>query len=705
MSPLETIQEMHRLHLEYIMDNLLLINTYPPFLLKIRSFFLIVLIAFSFNTIFAQCPIPSSCTYTATSGTNYIVNAGETLCINSPTNYSSGTITLNGGTVNVASGATLSTDINPGSSSTIDICGTLSGTRKFNNNATINNYGSSSLSIDFANGGTINNYLNSATLSMSNINVNGAGVNNYGTGVNLSMSSWNKAFSIANKAGASMTVTSSPTIFSGSSIVNDGTLNWSPQLVINSTATITNNGIFNVTNGSNANFNGAIFNNNGTTNFATGPVFQAGSTVNNNAGATMNAAAGKLDMTGSSTFNNSGALNIQAAVFQGSSTFNNNASGTLTQASGLFDVNGGTINNSGAITPYDLKMSSGALNMNPNSVLTIAHQISTMDLSINTASGCSYIDLGGPGTIEKLTPNQPLTSGAGISNICGKVPYKNTDANNIAAASNTNPIQITLATNTNNHLANGIKVYIIGATGNTAANGLWTVANWNAAAKTFDLVGSDGTSSGAYAGGGVEYYNVNIGPAGNYLGYSGCSNPCVALPVTLIDFTAKKLGGTVALNWTTSYEKNNQYFIVERSIDGFNFEAILTTKGSQNSHGIISYSEIDFSPVIGKSYYRLKQIDYNGNYSYSSIAVVDFELNNEWIVFPNPSLDGSFTILSNFTDESIMISITDVTGRSIRKYEPSDYHQEMLVHNLSKGIYIITLQNGNDQMNKKLIVQ
>ncbi len=71
----------------------------------VLSFLLICAIVLKSN---AQCPIPVTCTYTAVSGTNYTVNTGETLCIKSPTNYSSGTITLNGGTLYVENGATLS---------------------------------------------------------------------------------------------------------------------------------------------------------------------------------------------------------------------------------------------------------------------------------------------------------------------------------------------------------------------------------------------------------------------------------------------------------------------------------------------------------------------------------------------------------------------------------------------------------------------
>ena len=190
---------------------------------------------------FAQCPIPGACTYTAVNGTNYTLNAGQVLCISSSTNYTSGTITLNGGTVYVESGSSLGTDITPSAASTINICGTLSGTRKFNSNTTLNYYGTSPISIDYSNGGSVNNY-SATSISITKINVSGSALTNYASGVNLSISNYNAGLNLTNQTTASLTVTSSPTVISGSNIVNNGILTWSPTFIINA-ATIINNSI------------------------------------------------------------------------------------------------------------------------------------------------------------------------------------------------------------------------------------------------------------------------------------------------------------------------------------------------------------------------------------------------------------------------------------------------------------------------------
>lgn len=191
----------------------------------VLSFLLICAIVLKSN---AQCPVPGTCTYTAVSGTDYTVNAGETLCIKSPTNYSSGTITLNGGTLYVENGATLSTSISASSSGVINSCGTLNTT--FSNNVTINNY-SNNATITYStidNGVKFNNYANSVTLNVNNGNPN-------------------SPVNITNSASSSITVVTntnnsncSQSLGSSTNITNDGTMTFPNSLCMKG-GLITNN--------------------------------------------------------------------------------------------------------------------------------------------------------------------------------------------------------------------------------------------------------------------------------------------------------------------------------------------------------------------------------------------------------------------------------------------------------------------------------
>jgi len=101
------------------------------------------------------------------------------------------------------------------------------------------------------------------------------------------------------------------------------------------------------------------------------------------------------------------------------------------------------------------------------------------------------------------------------------------------------------------------------------------------------------------------------------------------LPVELTSFSAKKTGEVVEIKWGTASEINSKIFIVERSIDGINFEEILETRGAGNASESQFYQEIDFFPNEGVNYYRLKQIDYNGAYEYFRTVAIMFSSDNK----------------------------------------------------------------------------
>ncbi len=103
------------------------------------------------------------------------------------------------------------------------------------------------------------------------------------------------------------------------------------------------------------------------------------------------------------------------------------------------------------------------------------------------------------------------------------------------------------------------------------------------------------------------------------LSSTNATNP---LPITLLYFDAKYIEQWVDLNWATSSELNNDYFTVERSSDGKSFELLLQLPGSGTISGTTNYQSVDERPLPGVSYYRLKQTDYDGKFSYSDIIPV-----------------------------------------------------------------------------------
>lgn len=105
------------------------------------------------------------------------------------------------------------------------------------------------------------------------------------------------------------------------------------------------------------------------------------------------------------------------------------------------------------------------------------------------------------------------------------------------------------------------------------------------------------------------------------------------LPIELLYFDALAIGAQVALNWATATEQNNDFFTVERSADGLIWEEVLVMKGAGTSIHKIDYSAVDSRPLSGLSYYRLKQTDYDGQFSYSSISSVFMNSENKSLLY------------------------------------------------------------------------
>ncbi|MCH7534972.1 MAG: T9SS type A sorting domain-containing protein, partial [Bacteroidetes bacterium] len=142
----------------------------------------------------------------------------------------------------------------------------------------------------------------------------------------------------------------------------------------------------------------------------------------------------------------------------------------------------------------------------------------------------------------------------------------------------------------------------------------------------------------------------------------GSVNP---LPIELIDFQVELNGNYVDVFWVTLTETNNDYFTIERSIDGYNWEVVKVIPGAGNSSETLNYSTIDPDPVAGVSYYRLRQTDYDGQFAVSEAVAVSngVATNNELQVYPNPT--NNFIVVVGTNPEMERIRIHDVLGREV----------------------------------------
>lgn len=223
-----------------------------------------------------------------------------------------------------------------------------------------------------------------------------------------------------------------------------------------------------------------------------------------------------------------------------------------------------------------------------------------------------------------------------------------------------------------------IKAAIMKANGNTFPLGTYTF--------TFraDVVGSLGLISGNTQS---KTFEVVTGT-------------CTPLPIELTNFDAEKVNRTVELNWTTETEIDNDYFELERSTDSRQFTSIKTIAGAGNSSTSIHYYYIDEQPFAGINYYRLKQIDFDGQFSYSEIISVDMTRSTKFIsgVYPNP-VDEELTILFETDDQEafeVTYDLFSVSGKRLKQGIISSNAPKLDCSDLGKGVYFLKMNKVID---------
>jgi hypothetical protein len=184
----------------------------------------------------------------------------------------------------------------------------------------------------------------------------------------------------------------------------------------------------------------------------------------------------------------------------------------------------------------------------------------------------------------------------------------------------------------------------------------------------------------------------------------GSTNPLTSpLPIELLSFNAVTCDKDVCIDWKTASELNNDYFSLERSVDAQNWFEIKKVKGAGTSQRTLNYSAMDYEPLPGISYYRLKQTDFDKNFKYSKIEAVEFKNAMEVGIYPNPS-NGVFNI-SNCSGYD-KITITDLLGRKVYTANIEKDFMLLELNVLEAGSYFITLNNSvsNKKFTSKIII-
>jgi hypothetical protein len=209
-----------------------------------------------------------------------------------------------------------------------------------------------------------------------------------------------------------------------------------------------------------------------------------------------------------------------------------------------------------------------------------------------------------------------------------------------------------------------------------------------AASERLDICGvriATGSAAGCspYPAGPIPYCE----PVGGFTGPFTFDEQ--GLPVELLFFKGSKGLEAVYLSWATASELNFDFFEIQKSKDGKEFYPIGNVKGSGTTTTRQNYSYTDEKPGIGKNYYRLKSVDFDGYTEYFTVVMVDFDGKKNFSVYPNPSDGVVFTTETNFTPKSrAFVAIYSTIGSEIARYEVSgDVSSLTLPVKLESGVY------------------
>ncbi len=198
----------------------------------------------------------------------------------------------------------------------------------------------------------------------------------------------------------------------------------------------------------------------------------------------------------------------------------------------------------------------------------------------------------------------------------------------------------------------------------------------------------------------------------------GCPSTAVGLPIELLSFNADKINtAEVKTYWQTATEINNDYFTIEKSKNGIEFEEAGIVNGAGNSSSVNSYQLIDHLSadyyVLPVIYYRLKQTDFDGSYSYSNIVAINLNanFNFELNIYPNPTESNNVVIyLIGEPGEKVHIALRDVLAKELYSANVILSQQKNTItlsemFALVPGVYTISASNNNLVMSNKIIVK
>jgi len=276
----------------------------------------------------------------------------------------------------------------------------------------------------------------------------------------------------------------------------------------------------------------------------------------------------------------------------------------------------------------------------------------------NNCSACSYSVSGSTGS-----GSGSVTVAA--SNACGSSANSSMTINIVNGSVPATPV-ISGPTNPNA----GSSVQYVASTNNaTGFNWIvptgWTITSGAGSSTITVTVGNQG-QNGNITAQATTFCNGGTNPAG-----TKSVSPSEPLPVKLVRFEVLDQENYALLKWTTATELNNDYFEIQRSVNGFDFEKIGVVKGNGTKYSTSQYTFRDenYSSIRSSEfYYRFKQIDYNGDFEFSPIVGINKDVKDKKVVrsiYPMPFSNEINLEVDLPLQTPITITITDLTGKQL----------------------------------------
>ena len=189
--------------------------------------------------------------------------------------------------------------------------------------------------------------------------------------------------------------------------------------------------------------------------------------------------------------------------------------------------------------------------------------------------------------------------------------------------------------------------------------------------------------------------------------FGSLSNGFNALPVELVSFEARAFPDYIQLRWETASENNNDFFSIEKSLDGEHFFEISKVNGYGTSSEGHAYHYEDYTPLNGVQYFRLRQVDFDGAFEYSPITIVNYKYRLHRIsIYPNPTENGRMTLYNSGKETIQKIDIFSIRGDHLIDLVPTEIDQKItLFLDIDPGIYIVVAHTTSFQERLKVIVR